>query len=296
MNHYVLLAVSLAGSITGATVKKYLGDRYRNGTFERYFFSAVTSLVAAAGLAALSDSLRASAFTLLLGIVFGMTTAIQSVFNYKAIEIGPFSYTTVLGSLSMIIPALSGAVLWNETISWLQIVGIALMIVCFVLSAEFRGEQKKATLRWLFYFMVAFLCTGAIGVMQKWHQNTEYKDELDAFLVIAFAFSFVFSTAAALIGRKKEKVPQDGKKLTSPLPIFLMIVAGVGIADCNKLNLYLSGAMDSAVFFPVFNVSVLILITLIAVVFFKEKLTVKQWIGLAVGACAVVLLCDPFKV
>ena len=295
MNHYVLLAVSLAGSITGATVKKYLGDRYRNGTFERYFFSAVTSLVAAAGLAALSDSLRASAFTLLLGIVFGMTTAIQSVFNYKAIEIGPFSYTTVLGSLSMIIPALSGAVLWNEKISAVQIVGIAMMAVCFVLSAELRGDEKKATLRWLLYCMIAFFCTGAIGVMQKWHQNTQYKDELDAFLVVAFAFSFVFSIVTALICRKKEPKDAEGKRLTTPLPLLLMCLAGVGIALCNKLNLYLSGAMDSAIFFPVFNGAILLLVTLVAVVFFKEKLTVKQWIGMAVGAAAVILLCDPFK-
>lgn len=294
MSDYVLLTVSLAGSLTGSVVKKYLSDKYRNGNFERYLFSAVTSAVATAGLAVFAQSLKASPFTLILGVVFGLTTAVQFVFNMMAIETGPYSYTTVLGSLSMIIPALSGAALWDERISAVQICGIALMAVCFVLSANFKGEEKKATLKWLFYCLISFFCTGAIGVMQKWHQNTRFKDELDAFLVIAFAFSFVFSIITALICRKRG-AESEGKKLTSPLPLALMAVAGAGIALCNKLNLYLSGAMDSAVFFPVFNGSILILVTLVAVVFFKERLTVKQWIGMAVGAAAVILLCDPFK-
>ncbi len=295
MNQYLLLGISLAGSLTGSVVKKTLSDRYRNGNFERFLFSAVTSAVAAAGLAVYSGSLRASGFTILLGAVFGLTTAIQSVFNMRAIETGPYSYTTVLGSLSMIIPALSGAVLWDEKISAVQIVGIVLMAACFVLSANFKGDEKKATLRWLLYCLVSFFTTGAIGVMQKWHQNTGFKDELDAFLVIAFAVSFVFSIVTALVCRKRDGAGAEGKKLTAPVPLALMAVAGAGIALCNKLNLYLSGAMDSAVFFPVFNGSILMLVTLVAVVFFKERLTGKQWIGMAVGACAVILLCDPVK-
>jgi drug/metabolite transporter (DMT)-like permease len=49
--------------------------------------------------------------------------------------------------------------------------------------------------------------------------------------------------------------------------------------------------MDSAVFFPLVNGGHLVLTTLSAVVFFREKLTVKQWIGVGVGILSVLCLC-----
>lgn len=73
-----------------------------------------------------------------------------------------------------------------------------------------------------------------------------------------------------------------------------MIVSGACVAVNNKFNLYLSGVMDSAVFFPVVNGGGLVLTTLAAVLLFKEKLSKKQWIGVVLGIASVVFLCDPF--
>ena len=78
------------------------------------------------------------------------------------------------------------------------------------------------------------------------------------------------------------------------LPIILMVVSGIAVAANNKLNLYLSGVMDSAVFFPIVNGGHLVLTTISALLFFKEKLTAKQWVGMILGIVAVVLLCNPF--
>ena len=54
------------------------------------------------------------------------------------------------------------------------------------------------------------------------------------------------------------------------------------------------GGMDSAVFFPIVNGGGLVLSTLAAVLIFKEKLNKKQWIGITLGICSVVFLCNPF--
>ena len=74
----------------------------------------------------------------------------------------------------------------------------------------------------------------------------------------------------------------------------IMLASGVCVAVNNKLNLYLSGVMDSAVFFPIVNGGGLVLTTLAAVLLFKEKLSTKQWIGVVIGIASVVFLCDPF--
>ena len=77
-------------------------------------------------------------------------------------------------------------------------------------------------------------------------------------------------------------------------PMLVMMVSGACVAVNNKLNLYLSGVMDSAVFFPIVNGGGLVLTTVAAFLLFKEKLTKKQWVGLIVGICAVVFLANPF--
>jgi multidrug transporter EmrE-like cation transporter len=75
------------------------------------------------------------------------------------------------------------------------------------------------------------------------------------------------------------------------LLLALFIAGGVGVALNNQINLYLSGVVASAVFFPIVNGGGLILITAASVVLFREKLTARQWLGLALGIVATLLLC-----
>lgn len=300
MNHAVLLTFSLITCWGCCIVLNYITKKYENSAVARHIFNVFTSIVAALTIFIISGNLKASFFTVGLAIAFGLTTAIQRVVHLQALEMGPFSYTSVIVSLSMLIPTLSGAVVWSEHIYPIQIVGIALMVGCLILSVDFAGEQKKSSLKWLLFCGLAFLGNGAIGVMQKWHQNTTYKEELNQFLVIAFITSALFSGIMIVISKKADKVrtmetdePQK-KKLLTLKPIIIMIIGGLCIGISNVLNLYLSGAMDSAVFFPVVNGGCLILTTLSALFMFKEKLSTKRWIGILLGIISVILLCNPF--
>jgi len=294
MNNWILLGISLVANLAGGVFKMYLVDTQVRSAKMRHMLNAVTSITAALGLALAAESLQVSMFTVLLALAFGLVTAIQQVASLQAMEMGPYSYTSVIVSLSTLIPTMSGVLIWKESLSWLQIIGIVLMVICFVYSVEQDQNQKKATVKWLIYCAVAFVCTGLIGVMQKWHQNTDYKMELDGFLVIAFAVSFVYSTACLGINRFAEGKQVDGKfGKSAALNVLLMILIGVCAAACNKLNLYLSGAMDSGVFFPIVNGGGLVLTTLAAMLLFKERLSRRRWVGLAVGFLSVLFLYIP---
>ena len=298
MNIPVSLTISLSAALIGSVSKKSFTMRSTENSFSRYLFALGSSLVAVVSLLILSKDLSISWFTALLGIMFGVITTLQTVFILKAYETGSFSYTSVIVSLSMLLPALSGAVLWSERIGWAQIVGIALMVGCFCLSTDCTEEKGKSSLKWLLYCLFAFLCTGVIGIMQKWHQNTVYKGETDTFLVIAFAVSVVYSTCACLLCKEKQLLPHEENetvpKYRYVVMLALLVVCGVGMALNNQLNLVLSGKMDSAVFFPIVNGGGLILTTLASVFIFREKLTAKHWIGLITGSVAVIFLCNPF--
>ena len=289
----------------GSVIRKYVETQLTDKNTMHRVMSAVVSL--SSGLALLVIALvtrvglTASAFTLLVGILFGAVTALQQIFNLRALQYGPMSYTSVIVSLSMIVPALSGWLIWDEELSALKLVGLALIIVCILLSVD--PEQKdgekntdgKSFPKWLLSVAVTFLCTGAIGILQKWHQKTVGDAESAAFLIIAFAFSFLYSVGAALLTARKDgklrELPAVLRTGLRPLLLLLMIAGGVCAALNNKLNLFLSGVIDSAVFFPVVNGGGLILSLLAAVLLFRERLPLKKWIGIGVGFAAILCLC-----
>ena len=296
MNPYILLCISMLACLTGNIVRKYCGDKFINKSAMYHVYNGSLSAAAVAGLLVIGGIPEISVFTLLLGAGFGVVTALQSVFQLKAYDKGPFSYTVVIVTLSSVIPALSGHFLWGEDIYPIQIVGIVLMIISFVCFADFTGAEKRSNILWFIYATAAFICTGIIGVVQKYQQNTVYKSELDGFLVIAFAASAVYSFANLLIASLKQAKQQNTamRKEITPILIVLMIIAGFCAAGNNKMNIYLSGVLDSAMFFPTVNGVGLILSTVSALVLFKEKIKPLKWLGIVVGLVSVVLLCNPF--
>lgn len=75
------------------------------------------------------------------------------------------------------------------------------------------------------------------------------------------------------------------------LLMVVMLITGLFVAVPNKLNAYLAGVIDAVVFFPLVNGGNLILSTLSALIIFKEKLTKKQWFGVAFGLASFACLC-----
>ena len=291
----LLLAVSMAAALSGGIVKKYFCSRISSGQADRHLYNAISSLTAALVLFFCCGISSCSVFTLLLGVAFGAVTAVQQITSLQSMELGPWSYTSVLISLSTLIPALSGSLFWHEQIRLPQIFGMVLMAGCLFLSAEWKSDRKKASLRWFLYCMTAFLCTGMIGVMQKWHQNSDARAEINAFLLIAFAFSFLYSGCGWLLYSRRSRKARPvcaGKPFTAAA---IMAASGLFAAVNNILNLYLSGIMPSAVFFPVVNVGGLILTMAAAILLFRERLDKKQWAGITPGILSVFFLCSPFS-
>ena len=103
-----------------------------------------------------------------------------------------------------------------------------------------------------------------------------------------------YAIFAVILNKKANAEKNQNPKRIWPM-LGLMLVSGACIAINNKFNLYLSGVMDSAVFFPIVNGGGLVLTTLAAVLLFKEKLSRKQWVGIVLGILSVVFLCNPFS-
>ncbi len=292
----ILLTISLVAMLSGNITNKFYAEKAPKQMSSVYSFSAIYCFVATIIIAFWGGIETVSVFTLVMGVIFGTVTSVFNIIRLKALQIGPVSYTTVISSSSTVITAVSG-VFFGETIRATQYIGIGFLIISFVLAVEKKNDEKKASLKWFIFTLCCFAFQGTIGILQKVHQSSQYKDELNTFLVIAFSVSCLFSLVLTLMAHHRENVtaPEgyEPKKLTPGL-IGIIALYGLFAATQNKLNLYLSGAMDSAVFFPIVNGGSLILTTLAAVILFRERLTKRQWIGIAAGIVSVLFICIKF--
>ena len=287
-----LLSVSVILTLLYGIGRNICSKKHIKTNADFYLFNTISSLLSLATLVVATGGIkRASVFTLLLGIVFGIATALAAILCMKALITGPMSYTTLIIYSSMIIPSLSGRLFWHEAVSGGQYAGMVLMLLSFALSAG-KGDEKSAMgLRWFMLSMGSFICSGSIGIMQKIHQTSAHAAEQGMFLVIAFTvaaiFSFIYYAVCVRIKGDKKTLRLSPKK---PL-IYIICGCGASIALINQINLYLSGAMDSAIFFPVVNGGSILITVLAGIVLFKERLSAKQWSGMAVGLTAIGLIC-----
>ena len=160
------------------------------------------------------------------------------------------------------------------------------MLVTFVLSLDLKSD-KSVNFKWFAAAMGSFVSWGLVGVCQQVHQNSAYAAELDGLLLWTFLFSTVIF--AFIWGVTPKNDVQPGYKIKSSAT-WIILVIGLFIGAINKINLYLSGAMNPVIFFPIVNGGVIILSALASIFVFKEKLAQKQKLGLIIGVISVLFL------
>ena len=148
-----------------------------------------------------------------------------------ALTAGPMHITLLVTTSSMIIPTMSG-ILFGEQFSILKLILVIVLIVFIYLSFD-KTDNNKSNKHWGLFCLLAFLFQGSIGVLQKIHQFSAHKGELNGFLFVAFVCSLIYSKI-----RAKKTFKELGFKKNH---ILFAIVCGICTYTMNFLNLKLSG-------------------------------------------------------
>jgi drug/metabolite transporter (DMT)-like permease len=258
--------------------------------FNIFFVAALT--VFAFFVGQINTFFEISSYSLILSVLFALFLLFTYVTQMRALNTGAASLGTLIYSCGFLVPIFYSALFLDESITLYQLIGILLLAISFgFIIPPKKGE--RFSLKWLMFAVLSMLGSGSVAVVQKIHQSSAHRGELTMFLIIAFICSFVFSAVSLLVEKKKDVAQAEERANKSRVWLLgaLFAAAGVGIALNNLINLYLSGVVASAVFFPIVNGGGLILITAASVALFKEKLTARQWLGLALGIAATLLLC-----
>ena len=232
----------------------------------------------------MSIGIPLSGFTVLMGALFGLATALGTMFKLRALSKGPLHLTNLITTASTILPAISGALFFGETFSVWKLLLVFLLLVFIWISLK-KTENSGFERGWLFDCMISFFSIGSIGLLQKIHQSSSHLEEGNWFVTIGFFVTVLYSLLPLL--RQKETA-----RLHLPRrEVLFALLAGICIYIPNVFNLRLSGILPSQIFFPVINGGNIILTSLAALVLFREKLTLRQAVGLVGGIVSLILIC-----
>lgn len=225
-----------------------------------------------------------SAFTAVTAVLFAAALWLNQYFFLKALAAGPMGFTSFIQGISLVIPVIYGAVVWHEKLGLRHILLLALLIGALALALDLKKGKRNR--KWLACSLGAMLALGGISVLQSTHQMSVHKEELFAFLRLAFLLAVGINLCGWRLGERKQ--PATFRLKGNALPMAAASGAFMGLV--HIINLYLSGVMKKVVFFPVVNGGLIFVTLLSGMLFFKEKLGAKQWLGILLGTVALCLI------
>lgn len=229
----------------------------------------------------LIKSSESSVYTIVMAVFFALAIWLNQHYFLKALEYGSMSFTSFVIGTSLVVPIIFGILVWNEKITILQIALLAVLL--FAMALALNLGKEKLNIKWLCFSFLSMLFMGVIGIIQAAHQKSAHSDELISFLRYAFIFTVIINFIGWKITERKQKASFEIKSAAIVQAAF----SGAFMGAVHIINLYLAGVLPKVLFFPIINGG-LIFVTLISdLIFFKERLNIKQWIGIIIGTLAL---------
>ena len=228
-----------------------------------------------------------------LTVVYAVCMVLAQVFLMLAFELGPVSISSLIYNSSFIIATIFGCVYYQEKISFLHIIGILLILSSFALSI--KSEDKQGGIRWFCMSLLGFCFGGSMGIWQK-ILRVEYPSvKLDNFMQVSFLMMFAFSIVIVLISRlfvKRQSgigiITQPNTKTIQWKTFGCVVAIGAIMGLMNKINTFLVGVLPSIVVFPAINGGGIVATSLLSIIIFKEKTTIRQKLALVIGIVGIV--------
>lgn len=284
----IYLILSIAASSLIFIIFK-LFAKYQVDTLQAIIVNYVVACIS--GLIAYSEPIQIAQITkhgwfygtMILGVIF------ISVFNLMAIttQKNGLSVAAVATKMSVAIPIVFGIFMYKESTGILKIVGIIIALLAVYLTSMKDSGGISIKKENLIFPLLVFVGSGIIDTSLK-YLETHYVAKADVPIFSASIFGF-----AAIIGILIIIYKALNKTLTLS---FKNIIAGICLGVPNYFSIYFlikalrHNGIDSSSVFTINNVAILLVSTIAGILLFKEKLILKNWIGITLAIISIILV------
>lgn len=219
-------------------------------------------------------------YDLLLGVLF------ISGFNLTAhaIQLAGITITTMMQRMSLITTVSFTVLLFHEPFGWFAFCGLLLALMAIVAinqtgtSISFKKPGKNTPL----LFLVLLLSSAIEIILFYIEKSGLVGDQQMAFTTHGFGCAAILGwlTMGWLWMKRENSISRKD------------VYAGIMLGIPNYFSIYLMLVMlnqgwKGSIMYPMLNVSVLLLSTIIAVISFREKLNRLNWIGIGLATLSI---------
>ncbi len=213
------------------------------------------------------------------------------LFNLSVIQAsltGPYSFQSLMStSGSILMPLVFTVLLHSDSLTAMQVTGIAIMLFSFVLF-NLKGltlsGSKKGYMAWV---ILLFFANGFYGVLLETQQVAMARTERDEMITITFSVCAIISLVYLWMKKKGailEAFRMSKKSWMSAITSTVLYTAA------TNLVVFGLSLMQATIFHTSLNGGVLIFSVLLGTVMFREKFDIYKGVGLVLAVAALVLL------
>ncbi len=222
-------------------------------------------------------------FALGLGVLF------ITVFNLMAIttQRSGLSVVSVATKMSVVIPVLFGLFYYKEGLGVFKIIGIILALISVYLASIKADDGLKIKPSNFIFPILVFLGSGIIDTSIKYLEGEFVaENDIPIFSATIYGMAAMIGVLFLIFQATKGKFQFHYKN----------IIGGIALGIPNYFSVYFlvkslrSGIFDSSGIFTINNVAIVMISTLLGILLFKEKLLLKNWIGIGLAILGIFLI------
>lgn len=289
---FLLICAMVAFACTKVTLQGVVSRRHIRGAADSVLFNALLFAV----------------MSLILGVLFPMelfswkgwiialggalcSFVFQATYSI-ALQCGPVSLSVMIVNFNVLLITVFSIVAFRESVYLSQLIGILFLAVSIVLSVKKEESGKRANKKWLVLLVVALISTAGGTVFMKiftrWFSESEKQD--NAFVTCMYAIAAVLALVWYCIGALGKHKQRSTFGFTNLRVWGFVIVIGVVLGIFQKLYMMGMAHIDGGFMFPTYAGLQSMCMTCMGIFLFRDKLSARQWIGIACGIVCVVLM------
>lgn len=274
---YLLLAILCSAmlSIIMRLSERHIGSDLSMLGFN-YIVCVLLSIIAS-GAGNLFPGQEGIGVTLGLGIINGFLYLGGFVLLQVNIKRNGVVMSTTFMKLGLLVPMIFALFVFGEKMNLTQSIGTALALMAIILI---NSQKEETNLSFKWGLILLLLVNGGANGMSKIYDEVGNETLSAQFLLYTFVVACLLCWGFALY--KKEKI--------SKYHVIYGVAIGVPNFFSAKFLLKAVQTLPAVIVYPTFSVGAIIVVSLVGIGFFKEKLDKKQWIAIAGILVALVLL------
>lgn len=213
--------------------------------------------------------------TIALGIFFIIMFNVMAITTQKL----GISIASMASKISLIIPVIGAFLIQqNSNISYTNGAGIILAIIAIYLAFKKKNKNHQS----IYIAIILFFGTGILDMYLDYiqHNLLDNNNQSSQFIIIVFFIAFITGLIKVIFSKEKIKTRN--------------VIAGISLGIPNYLSIYYVlislEKLGGIIVFPILNISVVLLSTMLSFLLYKEYLSKLNWAGIILACISIILI------